>query len=94
MIRSIAFAAAFVLSLPAMAGEEDIKLKSGDGVEVVDDNCAACHSLDYIQMNSPILDQKGWQKVVNKMVKIFGAPIAEDDQTKIVAYLTATYGKK
>ena len=45
-------------------------------------------------MNSPFLDEKGWQASVTKMVKTFGGPVTEDEQTRIVAYLVAHYGKK
>src|SRR5688500_2112913 len=31
--------------------------------------CGACHSLDYIRMNSRFLDLAGWTAVVNKMIK-------------------------
>ena len=55
------------------------------------DNCGACHSLDYIQMNSPIQDKKGWTATVGKMVKVMGAPISEDDQKSIIAYLSSHY---
>jgi sulfite dehydrogenase (cytochrome) subunit B len=82
-----------VLSLPARADEDAIKLKTGEGLETVEQNCAACHSLDYIQMNSVFLDEKGWTAEVSKMVKTFGAPIGEDDQAKIIKYLLANYGK-
>jgi mono/diheme cytochrome c family protein len=81
------------LSLPARADEDAVKLRAGESLEVVEQNCAACHSLDYIQMNSVFLDQKGWSAEVMKMVKTFGAPIAEDDQAKIIKYLSANYGK-
>lgn len=79
---------------PAAFSQEDaIQLKPGTGADVVEANCAACHSLDYIQMNSPFLDEKGWTNEVNKMVKTFGAPIEEADQQQIIAYLVANYGK-
>jgi hypothetical protein len=52
-----------------------------------------CHSLDYIPMNSPFLDRKGWEASVNKMIKVMGAPIAEADAQKIVDYLAGQYGK-
>jgi sulfite dehydrogenase (cytochrome) subunit B len=95
MIRFLASAAivAFALSLPANADEDAIKLKPGDGFEAVEQNCTACHSLDYVPMNSPFLDQKGWTAEVTKMVKTFGAPVEEADQQKIIEYLTANYGK-
>lgn len=78
----------------SFAGEENIKLKEGEGKALVESYCAACHSLDYIQMVSPFLDKKGWEGSVNKMVKVFGAPIKQEDIPKIVEYLVNNYGKK
>jgi mono/diheme cytochrome c family protein len=43
------------------AGEEKVKLKEGAGLDKVRANCVACHSLDYIPLNSPFLDEKGWE---------------------------------
>jgi hypothetical protein len=80
-------------ALPALAGESDIHLKDGPGKQLVEANCSMCHSLDYIPMNSPFLDRKGWEGSVNKMIKAMGAPIPEADVQKIVAYLAAQYGK-
>lgn len=77
----------------AFSDESTIKLKPGPGADVVEANCAACHSLDYIEMNSPFLDEKGWTNEVTKMVKTFGAQIDEADQQQILAYLIAGYGK-
>jgi mono/diheme cytochrome c family protein len=82
------------LPLTAKAGEDDVKLKEGKGLEAVMQNCVACHSLDYIEMNSPFLDEKGWTAEVTKMVKAFGAPVDEADQKAIIEYLSANYGKR
>lgn len=77
----------------AFAGEGDVHLKDGPGKQLVEANCSMCHSLDYIQMNSPFLDRKGWEASVNKMIKAMGAPVAETDVQKIVDYLASQYGK-
>ncbi len=90
----LAAAAALVLVSAARADENAIQLAPGDNLDVVQQNCAACHSLDYIPMNSPFLDQKGWQAEVTKMVNAFKAPIDEADQQKIVDYLSAHYAKQ
>ena len=82
-----------LVTLPAWAGEGDVHLKDGPGKQLVEANCSMCHSLDYIQMNSPFLDRKGWEASVNKMIKAMGAPVAETDVQKIVDYLTSQYGK-
>lgn len=91
----IVLSSAAVLSIasPALADESSIELKKASGVDVVEQNCAACHSLDYVQMNSPIQDKEGWGKTVGKMVNTLGAPIAEADQKAIIDYLAANYGK-
>jgi cytochrome c5 len=77
----------------ARADEPVIELKKAQGVDAVEGNCGACHSLDYIQMNSPIQDKEGWSKTVGKMVKVMGAPITDSDQAAIIDYLAANYGK-
>jgi mono/diheme cytochrome c family protein len=81
-----------LLAVPAAAEEKPVKLKSGPGLEKVEANCAACHSLDYIEMNSPFLNAAGWDAEVTKMIKVFGAPIEESDAKEIAAYLKASYG--
>jgi hypothetical protein len=76
----------------AAAEEQPIKLKKAPGVEKVEGNCAACHSLDYVQMNSPFLNAAGWDAEVTKMIKAFGAPIDDADAKIIADYLKANYG--
>jgi hypothetical protein len=82
-----------MMTTAALAGEEAFRLREGAGRQLVEANCVMCHSLDYIQMNSPFLDRKGWEGSVNKMIKAMGAPIAEQDAAKIVDYLAGQYGK-
>ena len=82
-----------LLCAPAMADEGKIVLKDAPGRNVVAANCSACHSLDYIPMNSVFLDRKGWEASVNKMIKVMGAPIKEEDVQQIVDYLAGEYGK-
>ena len=83
----------FLIAGVARAGEDAIELKEAPGRALVEANCVACHSLDYIQMNSPFLDRKGWEASVNKMIKVMGAPVKEEDAKAIVDYLHAAYGK-
>lgn len=73
--------------------EAEFQLKDGPGKDLVSANCAMCHSIDYIQMNSVFLDRQGWEKSVDKMIKVMGAPIKAEDVAPIVAYLTKYYGK-
>ena len=89
----LAAALAVTASTAAFADESAIQLKKGTGLDAIEGNCGACHSLDYIQMNSPIQDKEGWSKTVTKMVKALGAPITDDDQKTIIDYLAANYSK-
>jgi len=88
-LAALAFAASAVL-----AGEDKVKLKDGPNADLVRNNCESCHSLDYIELNSPFLDQKGWEAVVAKMQKALGAPIKPEDAAPIAEYLARYYGKK
>lgn len=93
-MRKIVIAvAAVLLAGSAMAGEQVIKLKPGPGADKVEANCAACHSLAYIPMNSVFLNAAGWDGEVNKMIKVMGAPIENGDAAAIKAYLAKNYGK-
>ena len=76
----------------AFAQESKVQLKDAPGKDKTM-QCFACHSADYIQMNSRFLDRAGWTAEVNKMINAFGAPIAKDDVPAIVEYLTQNYGK-
>jgi len=87
---------AFILALcatPAIAQEEKVQLKDAPGKEKAQ-VCVACHSLDYIPMNSPFMDKAAWTASVNKMINAFGAPIAKEDVEAIATYLAENYGKK
>jgi sulfite dehydrogenase (cytochrome) subunit B len=83
---------AVILAVPAMAEEKLIDLKKAPGLDKVEGNCGACHSLDYIQMNSPFPNAALWDAEVTKMIKAFGAPINEADAKTIKEYLTKNYG--
>ncbi len=89
LLAAIALALA---AYPAYADEQPVPLKDAPGREAVENNCAACHSLDYPRTNSPFLDRKGWQAEVDKMIHVFGAGIDAADATTIVDYLSKNYG--
>jgi mono/diheme cytochrome c family protein len=86
-------AIAFLGSVGARADEKPVALKPGPGKDIVEGNCAACHSLDYIPMNSRFADAKLWDAEVTKMIKAMGAPIGDADKQTIVDYLVKNYGK-
>ena len=95
-MRPIACSSAAVIVCAAAGGvlaqESKVQLTDGPGKDKAG-QCVACHSLDYIQMNSPFLDRAGWNASVAKMINTFGAPIPKEDVEIIVNYLVQNYGR-
>ena len=97
----LAFAAAATLGLYSAAAapvdyklpEETAAYKPGPNLDVVKNNCSACHSADYVntQPRGPKFKKDFWQAEVTKMIKVYGAPIDDADVGRIVDYLTANY---
>ena len=85
-VASAAVAAPLVYQLP----DETAQLRPGPGVETAI-VCQACHSADYISTQPPGEGKAFWQAEVQKMIKVYKAPIAESDVAVIVDYLAATY---
>lgn len=81
-----------LVALPAAAGEATLKLADDPAATLVRARCSICHSVDYIQMNSRFMKRDGWEAEVRKMVKVMGAPVADDEFRPIVEYLTRYYG--
>lgn len=90
-MRTVLGALVFALGAGAMAQEPEVRLKDGPGKDKAM-QCIACHSADYIPMNSRFLNKAGWTASVNKMINVFGAPIAKEDVDAIATYLTQNYG--
>ncbi len=93
MRRIAIFAALAFVPASAKADEPAMHLKQAPGVDVVESHCGACHSLDYVPMNSPFLDAAHWDAEVAKMIKEFGAPIDPTDAKIIGDYLKQNYGE-
>lgn len=92
------FAAASISALHAKplnykGPDETVQFKPGNNVDVVQNNCMACHSVDYIktQPRGPKFKKDFWQAEVTKMVKVYGAPIDDADAAKIADYLAENY---
>jgi mono/diheme cytochrome c family protein len=66
------------------------QLEPGEGKEMVEGYCNACHSPRYIPMQPP-LTRDQWAAEVTKMVKTFGIDIPEETQPIIVKYLQDHY---
>jgi hypothetical protein len=69
---------------------ETVRLLPGPGVDAAAP-CTGCHSPDYIKTQPPGQGKAFWTATVNKMRKVFGAPVEEEDVAKVVEYLAATY---
>ena len=52
------------------ADDKPVQLKKAPGVDKVEANCQACHSLSYIPMNSPFLNAAGWDAEVTRVICI------------------------
>ena len=86
------FSAAMAAPISYPLPEETAAFKPGPNLELVRNNCTACHSADYVNTQPPMKNKKDfWQAEVTKMIKVYGAPIEEADVGKIVDYLAATY---
>ena len=60
----------------------------GENVDVVMNNCTACHSPGMI-LTQPKLTAANWTVEVNKMRGTYKAPVPEEAVPQIVAYLAA-----
>lgn len=69
--------------------EDTTTLPDGPGVEAVTTNCLACHSAAMI-LTQPRLTRKVWEAEVEKMAKVYKAPIDPAAVPQIVDYLVAT----
>jgi len=89
---ALAVGAALAAPINYKTPDEVAAFKPGPSLEVVQGDCSACHSSDYIATQPPMKDKKAfWQAEVTKMIKIYGAPIDDADVRKIVDYLATTY---
>ena len=71
--------------------DETAEFKAAPGAEAAQNNCAACHSADYINFQPPHMGKTFWQGEVTKMIHVYHAPIDDDDAKAIVDYLASTY---
>ena len=53
--------------------------------------CVSCHSPRYVMMQ-PLFPQRQWEETVDKMTKVYGAQMDQDQRSAIVQYLVATHG--
>ena len=71
----------------------EAKLPDGPGRDAVTTACVLCHSTRYITMQ-PAFPRETWAASVEKMRKVFGAPITNEQVPAIVDYLVSIRGTK
>jgi hypothetical protein len=69
--------------------EDTVQLPDGPNADLVRAACTGCHSAEMI-LTQPRLDAKAWTATVEKMAKVYKAPVDPKDVPAIVAYLDAT----
>lgn len=80
--------AAFRIELP----RDTSTLKSAPGSELATAQCGACHSFDYVNTQPPGKPMAFWKAEVEKMKKVYGAQIPDEQIEPIAQYLTRAYG--
>jgi hypothetical protein len=68
--------------------DDTVQLPDGPNADLVRAACTGCHSAEMI-LNQPRLDAKAWTATVEKMAKVYKAPVAPADIPAIVGYLDA-----
>ena len=61
---------------------------AGPGAEAMDNNCRTCHSPSMVLVQPPLKHDE-WAKEIDKMVKVYKAPVNPADLPAIAAYLDA-----
>jgi len=96
-VRRLILAALFALAAIGPAApqtyalpDDRTELKPGPGAETAI-LCRACHSADYISTQPPGKGRAFWDAEVQKMIKVYHAPINAADAAVILDYLAATY---
>jgi hypothetical protein len=71
--------------------DETAEFSPGQNVDIVRNNCTACHSSDYIstQPRGTDFGKVFWRGEVLKMINSYGAPIDGTDVDTIVNYLAS-----
>ncbi|WP_237480749.1 c-type cytochrome [Lichenibacterium dinghuense] len=98
--RAAAAAAAAEAAAPKTASADGVTLTSvsftlptndreypaGPHADAINGNCLSCHSAGMV-LTQPELSRAEWQGEVNKMVKVYKAPVSPEDAAAVVEYL-------
>jgi mono/diheme cytochrome c family protein len=68
-----------------------VSLPEGEGKQLVEQRCAACHEL--ARVGNARLARRDWDRVMAKMVAL-GAPLTDDEAKTALAYLQRNFSPK
>ena len=92
-VAACLFAAAFpAAGVKIELPPESTSLKPAAGSDLATRQCTTCHSADYVAIQPPGKPLAFWRAEVEKMKKVYGAPIPDDQVEPIAQYLTRAYG--
>jgi hypothetical protein len=66
----------------------DIELPDGPHRDEFQTSCLICHSAR-LPFGQPAFRREKWVEIVHKMVAVYGAPLTQEDEGKVVDYLIA-----
>lgn len=72
--------------------KETATLKPGPGADMANGQCLICHSAEYVATQPRDKPLAFWKAEVEKMKKVYGAPVPDDQIDSIAEYLTRNYG--
>ena len=81
-------AAGLKLELPPQTAT----LKPGAGSDVANAQCLICHSAEYITTQPGDKPLAFWKAEVEKMKRVYGAPIPDEQMNVVAEYLARSYG--
>ena len=88
-IRSVFIFVICLLGPGIAPGQESAELPEGDGRDLVVEQCTSCHTLGTALMKQASRD--AWQATLDRMVRIYMAPINDRDNALMLDYLAANF---
>ncbi len=81
-------AEAGVVATQVADADDASDLPDGPNRDEFQSSCLICHSVR-LPLDQPLFGREKWAEIVHKMVASYGAPLAPDDEARVVDYLLA-----
>jgi mono/diheme cytochrome c family protein len=94
VLALVSTAASFAGGAAIQLPEQTATLKPGPGADLANGQCLICHSAEYITTQPNDKPLAFWKAEVEKMKKVYGAPIPDDQVLALAAYLARNYGSE